>query len=315
MILFLIRRLIQLLVTLLILSFVSFAVMRLAPGDPVRAVLRVEDVAVTGEQVESLRQELQLHQPVWIQYLNWMKRMVHLDFGHSLILKQPVADMILERAPATFSLMAGGILFMILLAFPLGVLGAYFRGSVWDHLSRLFSLAGASVPSFWLGLLLIHVLAYEWNLLPSQGNGGPEHLILPSLTLGLAMAAVYARMFRASLLETLSRDYIQAAYARGLPPWIIFWRHVLKESCIPILSLLSISIGSLFAGTIVVEILFSRPGLGKMVVDAILRRDFPVIQGYIMTAVVFVFIIHTVMELLAGAFDPRAREGRDGYEM
>lgn len=285
-------RFIEFVLFLLVLSIISFTFIKLAPGDPVMGMLQADEVVVTEEQVDQLREELGFDQPLYLQYLNWIVAFFHFDLGHSYMTKQPVIEELFSRLPATLTLTAASLVVMILVAFPLGSLGAIYRKSWIDTVSRMFALLGASVPSFWLGLLLIHFVAVQLDLLPSMGMGTWKHLILPSVTLGLAMAAVYVRILRSSLLDSFGQDFIRAAKARGLSRRRIFFHHAFRHSLLPVLTIFGVSLGSLLGGTVIIEVLFAYPGVGKLVVDAILKRDYPIIQGYIFLMGILVTVIN-----------------------
>ncbi len=290
-----------------LLSFISFAFMKLAPGDPVRHMLNVIDVQTSDEQIEGLREELGFNDPIYIQYGNWLLRFVQLDLGYSYMTNKPVFAELAARVPSTLALTASSLLIMTLIAVPVGTLAAVYKHTWIDHTSRLFSLIGAAVPSFWLGLLFIQFFSVKWGLLPSMGKGTLLHLILPSLTLGLAMSAVYVRLLRSSLLETLGQDFIRSARARGLSNRRIFFFHAFRYSLIPVITIFGVSLGSLLGGTVIIEVLFAYPGIGKLVVEAIARRDYPIIQGYILFMGLFVVAINLVVDLSYRYLNPEIR--------
>jgi peptide/nickel transport system permease protein len=250
-------RLLQLIVVLWVLSIVTFSLMKLAPGDPVLTLLRVDEMSVTQADEAALREELGFNRPVHVQYLEWLGRVLRLDFGESLIKGKPVLSELLERLPATIELTLGGLAVMLIIAFPLGLLAARYPGRLPDHLGRMFALIGASVPVFWIGLLLIYAFAFKLQWFPTMGRGGLRELILPSVTLGSGLAAVHARLLRSGLLDSLSQEYIRAARARGLSEWRVFFRHALRAALIPALTMFGMTLGSLLAGSVVVETLFS----------------------------------------------------------
>ncbi|MEI4528482.1 nickel ABC transporter permease [Priestia megaterium] len=291
------KRIIELLIFLVILSFLSFVLMKLAPGDPVKQMLRVDDVAVSEDQINSLRTELGFNEPVYIQYVKWLKRFFQFDLGSSYMTKEPVIDELAEKFPATLRLTAASLVVMLLIAVPLGTLSALYSNKWIDYLSRSISLIGASIPSFWLGLLFIQMFSVRLQWLPSMGTGTAAHLVLPSLTLGFAMSAVYMRMIRASLLEGLKQDFVRSARARGISESRIFIFHAFRYSLTPILTILGTSLGSLLGGTVIIEVLFAYPGIGKLVIDAIMNRDYPVIQGYILWMGLFVVLINSFVDL------------------
>jgi nickel ABC transporter permease subunit NikB len=303
-------RLLQLVFVLFLLSLLTFTLMKLAPGDPVLRILEVDELAVTQADEAALRKELGFDRPLLVQYGEWMLNVLQFDFGNSYIKGRPVLDEMIARLPTTIQLTVGGLAVMVLIAVPLGLLAAKYPGRWPDHLSRVLALIGASIPSFWMGLLLIYAFAFKLQWLPSMGKGSFQHMLLPSITLGFAMAAVYARLLRAGLLESLSQEYIRAARARGIAEWRILWRHALRAALLPIVTVFGMSIGSLLAGTVVIETLFSWPGLGSMAVEAIFQRDYPVIQGYVLLTGVFVVVVNLLVDLSYGLLDPRIRYGK-----
>ncbi|WDZ59737.1 nickel ABC transporter permease [Paenibacillus polymyxa] len=291
------KKFLELVLFFLILSFVSFCLLKLVPGDPVRSILRVDDVAVSNQQIMDMRSQLGLDQPLPVQYGKWLIQLLQFDFGQSYLSHRPVFTEFMEKLPYTLLLTGGSLFIMLLIALPLGTMAALYRNRWIDRASRVFALIGSSIPSFWLGLLLIEWFAVKLRILPSMGEGTAFHLVLPSLTLGLAMAAVYVRMIRASLIESSGQDFIKAAQARGISPIRIFFRHMLRHSLVPLITVFSESIGSLLGGTVVIEVLFAYPGLGKWIVDAIAARDYPIIQGYTVFMAAFIVCINILVEL------------------
>lgn len=291
------RRLLEVIIFLLVITFISFLFARLTPGDPVLSILRVDDVSVTNEQVEQLREEMGFNEPLLIQYSHWLSDFMRMDFGNSYITNQPVMEMLLNGLPATLELTAGALLVMVMIALPLGSLAAVYRGSWIDQVSRGVSLLGAAVPSFWLGLILIDLFAVRLSILPTMGRDSIISAVLPSVTLGLAITSVYVRLLRSSLIDSLNQDYIRAARARGLSEWRIFVFHALRASLPPVITVFGVSLGSLIGGVVVIEVIFAYPGIGKMVVDAIRGRDYPVIQGYIFIMAIVVFLINSFVDL------------------
>ncbi|TWT00556.1 nickel ABC transporter permease [Planomicrobium sp. CPCC 101079] len=307
------RRLFEVLVFLLIITFVSFLFARLAPGDPVLSILQVDDLSVTNEQVEELREDMGFNDPLLVQYGNWFLDFAKMDFGNSYITNQPVMEMIFSGLPATLELTAGALIVMVLVAVPLGSLAALHRGTWIDQLSRGISLVGAAVPSFWLGLILIDLFAVRSGILPTMGRDGIISAILPSITLGLAITSVYVRLLRSSLIDSLGHEYIRAARARGISEIRIFFTHAFRASLPPVITVFGVSLGSLIGGVVVIEVIFAYPGIGKMVVDAIRGRDYPVIQGYILVMALFVFIVNSLADLSLRYLNPelRLKEKRD----
>lgn len=303
-------RLLQLIIVLFLLSILTFTLMKLAPGDPVLVILQSDKISVTQADEEALRKELGFDQPVFAQYGQWMFNLLQLDLGNSYIKGKPVTKEMMDRLPTTIQLTVGGLIVMILIATPLGLLAAKYPGRWPDQLSRFLALLGASIPSFWLGLLLIYGFAYKLQWLPTMGKGSLLHMILPSITLGFAMAAVYARLLRAGLLDSLSQEYIRAARARGIAEWRILLNYAMRAALLPVLTVFGMSIGSLLAGSVVIEILFSWPGLGSMAIEAIFQRDYPLIQGYVLLTGIFVVVVNLLVDLCYGLLDPRIRYGK-----
>ncbi|QTH45472.1 ABC transporter permease [Cohnella sp. LGH] len=300
-------RSIQLATVLFLLSLLTFILMKLAPGDPVLAIARASDGSLSQTEQAELRESLGLKRPVYEQYGSWLSQIVRLDWGKSLISNRSVWDLLAERLPATVSLAVGAMLALVLISFPLGVLAAKFEGRLPDAFSRTIALLGASVPSFWLALLLIYAFAYRLNWLPAMGHGSLLHLILPSLTLGFVMAPEYIRLLRAGLLEAFAQEYVRAARSRGLAEWRITSRHALRAALIPIVAVSGISLGALMAGSVVTESLFGWPGLGGMAIEAIRLRDYPVVQGYVLFCGVFFLVANWLSDIGVAALDPRTR--------
>ncbi|OWR31805.1 nickel ABC transporter permease subunit NikB [Saccharibacillus sp. O23] len=293
----LLRKFSEVFLFLLFIMFVSFLFIRLAPGDPVLTILNVEELSVSQEQVEAMREEMGFNDPLFVQFGKWLLDFVRLDFGVSYSTGQPVMATLLRALPATAELTAGALLVMLLVSVPLGSLSALYRGRWIDSLSRMLAIVGAAVPSFWLGLILIDLLGVRFAHLPTMGRDGFLSLILPSLTLGLAISSVYVRLLRSSLLDSLSQEFVRSARARGLSEARIFWLHALRHSLPPVITVFGVSLGSLIGGVVVIEVLFAYPGIGKLVVDAIRQRDYPLIQGYILIMAIVVFVVNALVDL------------------
>lgn len=301
------KRVLQLVSVLFFLSLLTFILMKLAPGDPVLLMLEADTVAVTQADEEELRRELGFDKPVIVQYGMWLLQVVQFDLGYSYMKGKPVLDEIMYRLPATLQLTAGGLIVMLLIAVPLGTLSAKYRGKWPDHVSRIFALTGASVPLFWLGLLLIYLFAYKLHWLPMMGKGTFKQMILPSLTLGIGLSAEYSRLLRAGLLESMSEQYIRAARARGIPEWRVLSLHAMRAAMLPVITVCGMSIGSLLAGSVVTETLYSWPGLGTMAVSAIFERDYPIVQGFVLLMGMVVVGVNLLVDLSYGLLDPRIR--------
>ncbi|PAD20022.1 nickel ABC transporter permease [Terribacillus saccharophilus] len=301
------KRLTEVILFILFVTFCSFLFLRLAPGDPALTILNVDELNVSQEQVEDLREDMGFNDPVLVQYGKWLLDFVRFDFGNSYITNQPVGELLLASLPATLELTLGSLLVMLLVAIPLGSLSALYKGSWIDHVSRYFSIIGAAVPSFWLGLILIDVFAVRFSWFPTMGRDGFISLILPAVTLGLAIAGVYVRLLRSSLLDSLSQEFIRAARARGISEMRIFFSHAFRHSLPPVITVFGVSLGSLIGGVVVVEVLFSYPGAGKLVVDSIRQRDYPLIQGYIVLMAAIVFVVNTLVDLSYRYVNPELR--------
>lgn len=301
------RRFIEVVIFILVITFISFLFVRLAPGDPVLSILQVDDVSITTEQVYELREELGFNDPLLVQYGHWFADFVQLDFGNSYITNQPVMKMIISGLPATLELSMGALLVMLSIAIPLGSLAALYRGSWIDQISRGVSLLGAAIPSFWLGLLLIDLFAVRWGVFPTMGRDGFISMVLPSVTLGLAITSVYVRLLRSSLIDSLSHEFIRAARSRGISEKRIFFAHAFRYSLPPVITVFGVSLGSLIGGVVVVEVIFAYPGIGKMVVDSIRSRDYPVIQGYILIMAIIVFMVNSAVDLTYRYLNPELR--------
>lgn len=304
-----IRRLLEVALFVLFVTFVSFLFVRLAPGDPVLTILNVDELSVSQEEVETLREDMGFNKPLLVQYGHWLLDFVRLDFGVSYVTGQPVMDMIMKGLPATLELTVGSLIVMLIVSIPLGSLAALYRNRWIDHLSRILAILGAAIPSFWLGLIFIDLFAVRLNWLPTMGRDGFVSLILPSVTLGLAISSVYVRLLRSSLLDSLSQEFIRAARARGLSERRIFVAHALRHSLPPVITVFGVSLGSLIGGVVVIEVLFAYPGIGKLVVDAIRQRDYPLIQGYILVMALIVFVINTSVDLSYRYLNPEMKLG------
>jgi len=292
---------------MLFLTFVSFLFVRLAPGDPVLTILNVDELSVSQEQVEQLREDMGFNKPLLAQYGLWLVKFIQLDLGTSYVTGQPVMEMFLQSLPATIELSLGSLVVMLAVAIPLGSLSALYRNSWIDQVSRILSILGAAVPSFWLGLILIDLFGVRFSLFPTMGRDGFSSMILPSLTLGLAISSVYVRLLRSSLLDSLSQEFVRSSRARGLSERRIFVLHAFRHSLPPVITVFGVSLGSLIGGVVVIEVLFAYPGIGKLVIDAIRQRDYPIIQGYILIMAMIVFVVNTCVDLSYRYLNPELK--------
>lgn len=307
---YLLRRILSLVPTWLGISLFAFALANLAPGDPAELILqRQQQEPPTPEQIEAFRERFGLDDPFVVQYARWVGQAVQGDLGVSLRSGQPVLDELVSRFPATLQITLPAFAVAVLLALAVGVLSAVRRGSLSDHTSRVGALLADSVPSFVLAYLLIIVFSVKLELLPVAGRGSWQHLVLPSLTLGLAATASLMRLTRSSLLDVLGEDYVRTARAMGLPWRTVVLRHALKNALIPIVTVSALIFAGFVTGTVIVETVFGWPGIGKYVVDAIFARDYAVIQGFVVfTGSVFV-VLNLLVDVLYVRLDPRVRLG------
>ncbi|QXE01619.1 nickel ABC transporter permease [Terribacillus sp. DMT04] len=301
------KRLVEVVLFVLFVTFCSFLFLRLAPGDPALTILNVDELNVSQEQVEVLREDMGFNDPLIVQYGKWLLDFIRLDFGNSYITNQPVSEMLMTGLPATLELTIGSLIVMLIVAIPLGSLSALYKGSWIDHVSRYFSIIGAAVPSFWLGLIFIDMFAVRLNWFPTMGRDSLLSLVLPAVTLGLAIAGVYVRLLRSSLLDSLGQEFVRAARARGIAEKRIFFSHAFRYSLPPVITVFGVSLGSLIGGVVVVEVLFAYPGVGKLVVDSIRQRDYPLIQGYIVLMAAIVFVVNTLVDLSYRYVNPELR--------
>lgn len=301
------KRLGGIVLVLLGISFITFCLMMLAPGDPVRQMIAGnEDIIVSQVEIDALRHELGLDQPFFFQYTSWLGRVLHGNFGVSTMMRRPVADVLLEALPATVLLAVSSTVFMLLFSIPLGIYTAVRQNHFVDYLVRFFTFLGVSVPNFWMGLVLLWLFALKLGALPIVGGGmDVENLVLPTVTLGIVMTSKFTRQVRGAVLEELHQDYVLGARARGFPESHILWKEVLPNALLPLITLLGLAFGSLLGGAAVVEIVFSWPGLGYTIVQAIVYRDFQTVQAAVLWISLMYMLINFVIDLSYRWLDPR----------
>jgi peptide/nickel transport system permease protein len=295
-----------------VVSVVVFSLIHLTPGDPVSIMLREEADPATAA---TLRRQLGLDRPLPFQYLRWLGRAVQGELGRSIRTNQPVTDAIRQRVPVTLSLAATALLVALVIGLPAGILAALRRNSVVDVAATLVAISGVSLPSFWLAILLILVFSVTLGWLPPLGWVSPgrdlvawvRSLVLPSVTLGVAIAAVVMRMTRASLLEVLELDYVRTARAKGLPERRIVLGHALGNALLPVVTVVGLQAGALLGGAVITETIFALPGVGRLLVDAIFQRDFPIVQGVVLFLAVNFLIVNLLVDLTYAWLDPRIR--------
>jgi peptide/nickel transport system permease protein len=301
---FALRRFGRLILTVLLISTIVFVVIRVIPGDP---ALVIAGIDASQADINAIRAKLGTDKPVTAQYVRWLWDVLRFDFGNSMISGQPVTGLILERFPLTLSLALLGIVVSIIIAIPLGVISAVKRWSFWDYLGMLFSQIGMAVPSFWLGILLLLLFSVKFKLFPLFGSGSLKHLILPAISLGIARAAVLLRLTRASMTEELSKEYVVTARAKGLTERMVHYKHALKNALLPVITIAGIQLGYMLGGAIIIEQVFSLPGLGRLFLFGVYQRDFPLIQGGVVFVAFIFSFINFAVDMLYSLFNPRIR--------
>ena len=306
----LLYRLGQIVLVLLGISFITFALVMLSPGDPVRQMIAGnEDIIVSQQEIDALRAELGLDKPFVFQYLDWLGRALRGNLGFSYMVKKPVVEELMHSLPATVILSLASTLFMLAVAVPLGIYSAVKRNSIADYIVRAMTFVSISIPNFWMGLMLLWIFGLKLRWLPIVGGSvNLRNLVLPALTLGIVMAAKYARQVRAAVLEELNQDYVTGARARGMSESHILWKEVLPNAMLPLITLLGLSFGNLLGGAAVVEIVFSWPGLSYLAVQSIIYRDFQLVQGIVLWIALMYMIINLVIDISYNRLDPRLRK-------
>ena len=308
MLTYILRRLGLMVFILLGVSLITFSMMHFVPGDPAEVIaMERYGEEITAETIEHVRRELGLDQPIYLQYARWLIDVLQGDLGYSHRTDRPVLDEILTRLPATIQLALAGMMVSLIIAIPVGIISAIKQYSAVDNISMFGAFLGVSMPNFWLGLLLLLFFSVHLGWLPVFGRGEIEHLILPALTLGTGMAAITARLTRSSMLEVLRQDYIRTARAKGLSEKVVISRHALKNALIPVVTVVGLQFGSLLEGTVIVEVIFAWPGIGRLLVDSIFARDFPVIQGCILFIAVMFVLVNLLVDISYAYLDPKIR--------
>jgi len=306
-----VKRLLSLGLFTLIMTFGCFSLLRLLPGDPVLTLLNIDELSATPEQIEAARRELGYDQPLLVQYVRWLQDILTLQLGDSLQTGRPVIEMLRESYLVTAELALGGVMIALLIALPLGIWSAMTTRHYVVRLANVVSVIGAAVPGFWIGLLLVDLFAVRLGWLPVMGREGMTSLVLPALSLGFPLASVYIPLIRLNLRRELDQPYIELARIRGVAERTILWRYALRGSLPPVLSVFGLTLGSLAGGVVVLEVLFAYPGVGKLMVDAILQRDYPLIQGYILLTTGVILVLHQGIRSLNRALRPDWKRGTD----
>ena len=286
------------------LTIIIFMILHLAPGDPVDLIVGPN---ATPEVYENIRRSLGLDQPLLTQYFVFIRNLLKGDLGTSILQQRPVIDMLIQRLPVTLEVGLWALVVSFAIAIPIGILAAVHRNSKLDYAAMSFALVGISMPTFWFGLILLYIFAFRLGWFPVSGYGTWQHLILPVIAVGFTDAAVTARMVRSSMLEVIGQDYIRTARAKGLKEGKVINKHALKNALIPIITLLGMRIGWIVGGSVTLEIVFNRPGIGRLMVDAIFARDYPVVQGAMLALTAFILLGNLLADLLYAVADPRIK--------
>jgi len=298
---------------LLAISVLTFFLIHVAPGDPIATQFGMNLKQLEPERIEAIREELGLNDPLPVQYLRYLANLLQGDLGRSLTTHAPVSEEILSRLPATIQLTVASMLVVLLVAVPLGILSAVNRGSLVDNLCMGGALLGVSMPSFWFGIMLMLLFSLKLGLLPTGGRGDGtlagalKALIMPALTLGTGMMGLVARLTRSSMLEVLGQDYMRTAYAKGLIPRVVLIRHGLRNALIPVVTVVGVQFASLLGGAVITETIFAWPGIGRLAVTAISRRNYPVIMGTVLVFSVTFVLANLIVDILYTFIDPRIR--------
>ncbi len=287
-------------------SMLTFLMLHLVPGDPVAAMF-IGQGGAKAEQMEEVREQLGLNDPLPVQYINYMKNVLQGDLGRSIRTNEPVSEMILRNFPPTLQLTVASMGLALVLGVSLGVIAAVKRGTVYDTGAMIVALAGVSMPNFWLGLLLISLFSIRLGWFPIIGGSGWHGLALPAFALGFAASAIIARMVRSSLLEVLGENYIVTARAKGVVENRVIINHALRNAAIPVLTIIGLQFGGLLAGAVIIESVFTRPGIGRMLVSSLQSRDFPVAQGGVLFVATVYVLVNLLVDLFYGVVDPRIK--------
>lgn len=309
------KRLVDLIPTLFLVAIIVFAITRMIPSDPASTMLGPQ---ASVEDVNRLREQMGLDEPKLQQFFQYMKELLHFDLGYSMAYRRPVAELIMERFPNTIILTIFSLILSLLVGVTAGILSAVKKGSIWDYFFTVLSLVGVSIPVFWLGIMLVLLFSVNLGWLPSTGIGNMsnglvdylKHLILPGVTLATIPMATFSRITRSSMLEVLEQNYIKTAKAKGLKGTIIVLKHALKNAMTPILTVMGMQISSMLGGAVLTETIYSWPGMGRLIVDAINKRDFVVVQGTVLFLAVLFVLVNLVVDLLYTVVNPKVNLGK-----
>ena len=300
------KRFVQLVPVLLIMSVMVFLIMYLLPGDPATLALLGQS-ATSLEHIERLREQMGLNDPIYVQYGRYLANAIRGNLGTSARFRRPVTDVLLEQFPATLKLSIVGMSIALVLGLTIGVVAAIWRYSWVDTLGMFLALIGVSTPIFWSGLMAIFLFSFRLGWLPSTGTGGWKGMVLPAFTLGLVATGTIARLTRSGLLEVMSQDYVRTARAKGLGEWLVIYRHAMKNAMIPIVTVVGLQFGGMLSGAVITETVFSRPGIGRLMVSAILWEDYVLAQGAILLVAICFVLVNLVVDISYAWLDPRIR--------
>lgn len=306
------RRFLLTIPAMLAMSLIVFLSIRLIPGDPAQVILGLR---ATPENIQTLREQLRLDEPLWVQYGTWLGNLLRGDLGLDFRTQEPILDQLLARLPVTLEMAALAMVMSVLMAVPLGVIAAVRRRGAAEHGTLALGLLGLSIPDFWLGIMLILLVSLGLGWLPSSGYvplresvwGNLSHMLLPSFTLALNLAAVLTRTTRAAVLDVLNRPYLRTARAKGLSERALVMRHVMKNAAIPIITVMGMQLGYILGGAIVIEQIFSLPGVGRLTLNAVLERNYPVVQGAVLLITFTFMLVNILTDALYAVLDPRIR--------
>lgn len=301
---FLLRRTFFALVVVAITVTIVFVVIRIVPGDPAALML---GIGASEEEIAALRAKWGLDRPLFIQYATYLWQIVRGDFGTSILSNLPVLDIILQRLPNTLALAALGLISAVAFAIPLGVVAALNVNTILDRLIVALALIGRGIPAFWTGIMAILLFSRTWELLPSFGMGGIDNFILPSLVLGSVLTGLLTRLTRSEVLEEMSADYVRTARAKGLPERLVLWKHILRNALNPVVTVIGLQLGRLLGGTIIVEVVFAWPGIGRLLVLALQQNDYAIVQTLIILFAFFFVLINIAVDILYTVLNPRVR--------
>lgn len=301
---FCLKRILTLPFVLLGVSILTFVFIRFVPIEPAEVILRLAKVTPTEEAIQALREELGTDKPLLIQYLLWLIGVLQFDFGTSFVSKLPVAHELFAKLPATIELAVAAFVLILVFSIPLGMISALYKCAIIDKIIRLFSILSVSIPTFWLGFLLLYLFSLKFGIFPTNGKGTLAHLVLPALTLALPTIGLFVQLIRATIIEELHKHYVQYAQLRGLKNSVILVQHVMRNAAITLTTMLGLTLGNLLGGAVIVEQVFSWPGLGRYLIESIINRDYPVVQCYVLIIAVIYVLSNLCADVFHRVLDP-----------